>query len=119
MVEYSGPKRWWYLQMTEWTKMTLRLPEQVHAALAQVAKETSSSLNQIIVDRLNRSLGGVYVSEAEANDGTILQRLSAIEHRLDLLEGGSQSVKPPATPKSEGKLLRDMLEKQRQKAEED
>lgn len=105
--------------MTEWTKMTLRLPEQVHGALAQLAKETNNSLNQIIVDRLNRSLGGVYVSEAEANDGTILQRLSAIEHRLDLLENGSQSVEPSATPKSEGKLLRDMLEKQKQKAAED
>lgn len=105
--------------MTEWTKMTLRLPEQVHAALVADARERDTSLNQVVVDRLNRSLGGVYVSEAEANDGTILQRLSAIERRLDLLEGGSQSVEPSATPKSEGKLLRDMLEKQRQKAAED
>jgi hypothetical protein len=120
MVEYSGSKRWWYPRMTEWTKMTLRLPEQVHAALVDDARERDTSLNQVIVDRLNRSLGGVYVSEAEANDGTILQRLSAIEHRLDLLEGGgSQFVEPSATPKSEGKLLRDMLEKQRQKAAED
>jgi len=99
--------------------MTLRLPQQVHAALVDDARERDTSLNQVIVDRLNRSLGGVYVSEAEANDGTILQRLSAIEHRLDLLEGGSQSVEPSATPKSEGKLLRDMLEKQKQKAAED
>jgi hypothetical protein len=108
--------------MTEWTKMTLRLPEQVHAALVEDARERDTSLNQVIVDRLNRSLGGVYVSEAEANDGTILQRLSAIEHRLDLLEDGSQpvtSVERSATPKSEGKLLRDMLEKQKQKAAED
>lgn len=65
--------------MTEWTKMTLRLPVQVHTALADDAKKRDKSLNQVIVDRLNRSLGGVYVSEEEANDGMILERLSALE----------------------------------------
>lgn len=65
--------------MTEWTKITLRLPLQVHTALAEDAKKQDKSLNQVIVDRLNRSLGGVYVSEEEANDGSILQRLARVE----------------------------------------
>lgn len=60
--------------------MTLRLPVQVHAALVKDAKKRETSLNQVIVNRLNRSLGGVYVSEEEANDGSILQRLKAIEN---------------------------------------
>lgn len=81
--------------------MTLRLPEQVHGALAQLAKETNNSLNQIIVDRLNRSLGGVYVSEAEANDGAILQRLAAIEQRLEKLEGhDSEMTESQSAPKT-------------------
>ena len=72
--------------MTEWTKITLRLPVQVHTALSADAKERDTSLNQVIVDRLNRSLGGVYVTEEEANDGTILQRLSRLEVAMKRLD---------------------------------
>ncbi|MEQ1938216.1 toxin-antitoxin system HicB family antitoxin [Mesorhizobium sp. CN5-321] len=95
--------------MTEWTKMTLRLPEQVHAALVEDARERDTSLNQVIVDRLNRSLGGVYVSEAEANDGTILDRLTAIEQRLDKLEGhDSEMSEEQSASKTQGEMLRDL-----------
>lgn len=66
--------------------MTLRLPVQVHTALADDAKKQDKSLNQVIVDRLNRSLGGVYVSEEEANDGSILQRLAALENHMRKLD---------------------------------
>jgi len=72
--------------MTEWTKITLRLPELIHAALSEVAREGGQSLNQIIVDRLNRSLGGVYVTEAEANDGSILKRIDALEQAIRRLD---------------------------------
>lgn len=89
--------------------MTLRLPEQVHSALVEDARERDTSLNQVIVDRLNRSLGGVYVSEAEANDGTILDRLTAIEQRLDKLEGhDSEMSEEKSTSKTQGKVLRDL-----------
>jgi len=95
--------------MTEWTKMTLRLPAQVHAALVDDARERDASLNQVIVDRLNRSLGGVYVSEAEANDGMILQRLIAIERRLDLLEGhGDEATEDQPASKTHGRALREL-----------
>ncbi|WP_157935736.1 toxin-antitoxin system HicB family antitoxin [Tsuneonella flava] len=72
--------------MTVWVKMTLRLPAQVHAALTDEVKEAGTSLNQLIVDRLNASVGGVYVREDEANDGRILPRLDVIEGRLDMIE---------------------------------
>ncbi len=72
--------------MTVWVKMTLRLPEQVHVALTAEVKEAGTSLNQLIVDRLNASVGSVYMREDEANDGRILPRLNAIEERLDVIE---------------------------------
>src|SRR4051812_3834256 len=96
--------------MTDWTKITLRLPEQVHAALVEVAKDQATSLNQIIVDRLNQSLGGVYVSEAEANDGAIIRRLAAIEQRLEKLENVEIATEDQSASK-QGKILRDLKER--------
>lgn len=65
--------------MAVWMKMTLRLPLQVHTALTAKARADNVSLNQLIVDRLNASLGGVYVSEEDANDANLIQRLDALE----------------------------------------
>ncbi len=73
--------------MPVWMKMTLRLPLQVHKALSHEAQKTGTSLNQLIVDRLNASVGEVYVSEETANDGNLIRRLEVLEGRVTLLEG--------------------------------
>jgi hypothetical protein len=74
------------LEMPILMKMTLRLPLQVHTALTEEAKETGNSVNQIIVDRLNVSLGGVYVGEKEANEENFASRLRDLEARVVALE---------------------------------
>jgi len=99
--------------MTVWVKMTLRLPVQVHAALTDEVKEAGTSLNQLIVDRLNASVGGVYVREDEANDGRILPRLDAIEGRLDTIEqvlNLSPSNEQTGTLSAQARQLRDQLQ---------
>jgi len=83
--------------MTVWMKMTLRLPLQVHTALSDEAKRTGSSLNQVIVDRLNASVGGAYISEAEANDARLVQRVSDLEARVAALEKPASVELPEAS----------------------
>lgn len=98
--------------MTVWVKMTLRLPEPVHSALTAEVKEAGVSLNQLIVDRLNASVGGVYVREDEANAGRILPRLDAIEERLDVIEQAlnlSSADEQTTTVSVLAKQLRDQL----------
>jgi hypothetical protein len=104
------------LNMAGWVKMTLRLPAQVHAALTDEVKEAGTSLNQLIVDRLNASVGGVYVREDEANDGRILPRLDAIEKRLDTIEQALNLppvTEPTSTLGAQARLLRDQLQSKR------
>lgn len=99
--------------MTVWVKMTLRLPAQVHAALTDEVKEAGTSLNQLIVDRLNASVGGVYVREDEANDGRILPRLDVIEGRLDMIEQAlnlSPANEQTGTLSAQARQLRDQLQ---------
>ncbi|WP_353641959.1 toxin-antitoxin system HicB family antitoxin [Mesorhizobium sp. WSM2239] len=79
--------------MPVWMKLSVRLPLQVHTALSKEAKASAVSLNQLIVDRLNASVGGAYVTEDQANDGAILRRLKEVEERLDALEGKTRKAK--------------------------
>lgn len=73
--------------MPVWVKMTLRLPHQIHSALSKiVADDDGRSLNQEIIDRLNASLGGVYVSEEQANDANIIRRIERLEAEVKALK---------------------------------
>ncbi len=73
--------------MPVWVKMTLRLPHQVHSALTDLLKDKpDTSLNQEIVDRLNASLGGVYVSEVQANDANVIRRIERLEAEVAKLK---------------------------------
>jgi hypothetical protein len=81
--------------MPIWTKMTLRLPLQVHTALSDEAKRADTSLNQVIVDRLNASLGGVYITEGEANEARVVQRIADLEKQVGTL---TKRVKALETP---------------------
>lgn len=72
-------------------RITLRLPLAVHTALTKEAKAADVSLNQLIVDRLNASVGNPYRGGAEA---TVADRVdvleadvAAIKDRLKALEG--------------------------------
>lgn len=75
------------MPVSVWMKMTLRLPSQVHKALSDEAQRKNTSLNQLIVDRLNSSVGEVYLSEKTANDGNLVRRLEELEARVSALEG--------------------------------
>ncbi|WP_168256477.1 toxin-antitoxin system HicB family antitoxin [Rhizobium laguerreae] len=77
--------------MPVWTKMTLRLPLAVHTALTRAAQESDVSLNQLIVDRLNSSVGGAYVSEEEANSANLLERLDRLERQVSALQTPEKS----------------------------
>lgn len=64
-------------------RITLRLPLAVHTALAKEARETDVSLNQLIVDRLNASVGSPYRGGAE----------TSVSKRVDLLENDVAAIK--------------------------
>ncbi len=49
-------------------RLLLRMPSTLHAELAQAAEREGTSLNQLIVGRLSRSVG-LSGEEAEAADG--------------------------------------------------
>lgn len=72
--------------MPVWMKITLRMPLQVHTALTNEAERDGKSLNQIIVDKLNASVGGVYIDEETANAANVIKRLDDLEKRLSLME---------------------------------
>lgn len=65
------------------TRITLRLPLAVHTALTKEAKAANVSLNQLIVDRLNASVGNPYRGGVEA----------AVADRVDLLEADVAAIK--------------------------
>jgi uncharacterized protein (DUF2164 family) len=90
------------------TKITLRLPQKIHSALTRAAEAEKKSLNQEIVDRLNRSLGNIYVSGSEANEQNVIERIGDLERRVAMLEksAGKPSLadslsKLPKLPKQE------------------
>jgi hypothetical protein len=80
-----------------WTKITLRLPVKIHSALSKAADAGEKSLNQEIVDRLNRTLGNIYVSGDEANEQNVIERIGDLERRVAVLEKSSGKLSQPGT----------------------
>lgn len=64
-------------------RITLRLPLAIHTALTEEAKSIAVSLNQLIVDKLNTSVGSPYRGGAEAS----------VADRVDALETGLEAVR--------------------------
>ncbi|MGO4684627.1 hypothetical protein [Hyphomicrobium sp. 2TAF46] len=68
--------------MVKTTRLTVRLPEQLHQTLTRESDTSGDPLNAVIVNRLERSLGIAYVPTQEA----LADRLSALEVRVSKME---------------------------------
>lgn len=71
-------------------RITLRLPLAVHTALSKEAKESGTSLNTLIVERLNASVGNPYRGGEEASVSDRVDTLESdiinLRNRLEKLE---------------------------------
>lgn len=82
-----------------YTRITLRLPRDLHDLLAASAYGTSKSLNAEIVGRLMSSVGmGSAIGEEEARllrfeTDELMQRLYALDARLELIRTRLDAVK--------------------------
>lgn len=70
-------------------RVTLRLPLAVHTALTREAKSSKLSLNQLIVDRLNASLGNPYRGGVDAD---VADRVDRLESELERLRAEVQQL---------------------------
>lgn len=64
-------------------RITLRLPLAVHTALKKESEDTSTSLNQLIVDRLNEAVGSPYRGGADAS---VADRVDILESEVEALQ---------------------------------
>jgi hypothetical protein len=78
-------------------RVTLRLPLAIHTALTTEAKSTAVSLNQLIVDKLNTSVGSPYRGGAEAS---IADRVDALESELEAIRGEIRLLAAKSNAKS-------------------
>ena len=72
--------------MSMWVRFNLRLPRAVHSELAKSAKAGGRSVNAEIVERLNRSVGGVFITPDEIAEAGIAERFVKLEERVAELE---------------------------------
>ena len=72
-----------------YTRITLRIPKDLHRGLTDAADQTSKSLNAEIVGRLERSFpdsNESFKREIEAQLATVLARADTLALRVDLIK---------------------------------